>query len=965
MSFNTREQFVEAASSEKITLAHVNARTRLFTWTLDSGAIYKRQTPNFVVGLKQNDTELTQVSTLGSISEGSFFYDVLNSTVYVWNVGDTDPSVEEMIVSYRLFFSTAPIQTSNDLTVTGEDVHYDGRILSTPGYKHKIGIDQKLVSIVGTGNLRLENSDGDMDSIFDKYIWENQSVELYSWNRDLPISEAKIFYRGRITKKDFTVNIINFTIKDSLFDLETNVPQAVFGSGVGVRDAEADHLKRWVYGRVDGLKAQSTDQIGQGYNLTGTVTVENAKKEITQFSGIPAGSGLESKYFFISDENNDYTYWYDYGSSTPPSTPGRELISISIDVGDSASEVDEKTSIKLAQKFNILPNFGYFSTENKDFGEVNDASDVNTGATITKIVDGTNENTLLGVGTIFLSEVSPNDSITIGTQSFTVDSVESDTKIFLSKNPEFTFTGQTAILVPEIPVVTKNREFFVADHACAELTKTVVNALQFNRIIVSDTDGLFAGDFVEFAGGVRREIKNVAPGNIIVLRQNVPSLPAIGSNVVRQPIQQVFVGSEAVNEDDFTLSNTTELTITLDSDTEFNIASQEDINNIELTFTNGSRTVTKTANDVNMTEILSSRDYLRPQDLTYTTFFEILSVTDDTITLRVPFSDPTITDNPTIKRPEYIGDDSVISVNLLGKTVDGTATGDWIRTSAEVVKDMLTEINVTNVDSASFVDVATRETQLISYVIPQSPGNERMKVKAAIDDINKSTRTILTLDEQHRLKYTEGTVALPAEIKKITDDDLINWSITSINGKTFRNAEVRYRHRDIDRFTQASGNNLVTFSSEFVERYIGTDRTDEIDVYLYDEFDANIFSHRHVYYNSLGRSDLELNSDLRLADIEIGDVIDLELDRLYKRFGDPNARQKLCSVVGKTQDGEKVKLFLSDLGNTFNTSAFITDNAQPDFSSSTSADKLIGGYITTNVGIVDNDEDTDKTNLIS
>lgn len=852
MTFSTRDDFVNAAASEKITLAHVNARSRLFTWTLDSGSIYKRVTPNFVVALKKNDTTLTEVSTLGALSAGKWYYDILNSTLYVWNDDSSDPATQEMIVTYKLFFSTVDVQESHDLEDDGDDVHYEGRILSTPGYKHKIGIDQKLVSIVGTGNLRLENSDGYMDTIFDKYVWENQTVELYSWNRQLPISEAKIFYRGRITKKDFTVNIVNFTIKDSLFDLEATVPQSIFGQGSGVRDSDADKLKRWVYGRVDGLKAQSIDQIGEGYVISGTV---------------------------------------------------------------SFSPVDQS---------------------------------------------------LTGVGTSFLSELSPGDKLIVETLEFTIDSITDNTNATLSKTPDYAVNGVTATLKPEIPTTDKNREFFIADHACAEITKTVVNALQFNRIVLNSTEGLFAGDFVEFSGtGERIEIKNIAPGNIIVLRQNVIEKPAVSSTVTRQPVQQVFVGAEAVNADDYTISNTTELTITLDADTEFNIASQENINSVELTFTNASRVVTKTSSDIDLTEIFKPRDYIRPQDLSYTTFYEILSVSFDQLELRTSFSDPTITDNPTAKFPDYIGDDTIVSVNMLGKTVDGTATGDWIRTSSEVVEDLLSEINVTNVDSDSFDDVKERETQLISYTIPKEPTSERVKVKSVIDDISRTTRTVLTLDEQHKLKYTQGTVSLPAEVRKITEGDIVNWKITSVNGKTFRTAEVRYRHRDVDRFSQQTGNNLVTHSSEFVERYIGTDRTDEIDVYLYDEFDANIFAHRHVYYNSLGRSDLELDSDLRLADIEIGDVIDLDLDRLYTRFGDDGSRQKLCSVVGKNQDGSSVKLFLSDLGNTYNTSAFITEDTHPDFSSSDSDDKIIGGYITSSVGIVDDDETTDKTNLIS
>ena len=70
-------------------------------------------------------------------------------------------------------------------------------------------------------------------------------------------------------------------------------------------------------------------------------------------------------------------------------------------------------------------------------------------------------------------------------------------------------------------------------------------------------------------------------------------------------------------------------------------------------------------------------------------------------------------------------------------------------------------------------------------------------------------------------------------------------------------------------------------------------------------------------------------------------------------------------VSGKTVTGQETTLELSDLGNTFNTSSYITPNNAPDWSAATEDEKIIYGYITDNQGIVDNEEDTAGTHLIS
>lgn len=850
MGFQNRSEFIKSQASEKITLVQIEATAPLLEWTLDSGSIYKRQTSYYAIGLKHIQTDLVE-ATSAAVVEGEFFYDPLTSTIYTHIPGGTDPSLDQMIVTYQFHYADAPITASHDLSNTGTHVHYEGRVKSSPGFKHSIGIDQKLTSVIGSGVLKLENTDGGLDNLFDTLFFENRKVRVYSWNRSLNFADAQIIYRGRVTNKTFTESQVEFRVKDSLFDLLQNVPQTAYTDADNVNDDIKGRYKRWIYGRVEGLQLQSIDQIGSGYDLTGTVAA------------------------------------------------------------------------------------------------------------------GTVDGTLTGTGTVFLSETSPGDKITIGTQEFTIESVESDTSLTLDNTPGFAFTLQTATLNPEIPTTNKNRDFFVAGHATANLSTTVVSVIQLNRVQVADTTGFVAGDFVQFATGERIEIKNIDNVNdILVLQQNLILQPSASSAVVRQPVQQIFVEGDTVDSDNFTITNTpTETTINISSTVEFDLARTASFG-FDATFTNGSRSVT-TTDDIDLREILNPRDFIRPTDISFTTFYEILRVEEQEITLRVNFADPNHTGATQGKRPEYIGDNTIISADVLGRTKDNTSSGEWIQTAADAIKDLLTQINVTDINTASFTQAALDNSELISIALPLTPTGSTVQTKTVVDLLSKSVLGALTLDNDLDLQYRILQAELDANATQIRDEDLVSWSIKSTNNDTIRNSLVRYRHKDIDRFSLESGANAVNFSSDFVRDYIGTNRSNELDVYLFNVRSAEIASHRDVYYRSLSRADITIQTDLRLEGVEIGDQLILDFDRLFKRLGDPTSRKKVAIVVGKTVTGQQVTLQLSDLGNIYNRTANITDNAAPDFASTTEDERLTLGFITTSQGIISGDEDTLNTNLIN
>jgi hypothetical protein len=852
VNFTNRQEFVSAQASEKIVLAQLQATGRVLEWQFYTGSVYKKVTRYFVLDLKEEQTPLTKVSSVGSMTPGTFFYDIETSSLYVRTTGSVNPNTVQTIATYQFFFASCNLAAPWSLTTGDAHVLYQGRINDNPGYKHKVGIEQSLTSLVGQGDLVLENTDGGLDEVFDTLLFENQQCTIYSWNRDLPYSDAKLLYRGRVTNKAFNSKTVTFTIKDQIFDLDQKLPQGVFSDLDTVNDNVNGQVKRWVYGKVDGLKAQSIDQIGQGYAITGTVA----------------------------------------------------------------------------------------------------------GNTFTNVIAGT--------GTLFLSELSPNDVITINDVEFNVEHVTDDVTLEVTEIPKFSFSAETVTVVPEIATTTKNREFFVTDHACSKVVREIVQVFSLNRILLDTTEGLYIGDFVEFETSERVAIRQIN-NNVIVLVQNLVTAPTVGSNVTRQPVQSVYVEGKLVVPENYTISNlgapTNELKVTLSQDVEFTLAKSKELG-AALTFTNGSRILT-TTDSVDLRELVSSRDWIRPSAITFTTYYEILSVDEQQIELRVPFADPNHTGEARVKLPDYITDSTVVSVNVIGKTEDGEPEGEWIKTASQAVKDICSEVGLTNFNDQTFEDSAASASQVISLMIPTSQGSQLTSAKDAIDLLNKSTYCCLTLDDDLNLQHRVLKNDVPSEPRIVRDSDVIDWKIKTTNGKNFRNSVINYRFQDYNRITKQGGNSVVTYESEFVRDYVGTNQTATLNCYIYDSDDASIMSHRYTYFNRLGRSDVTISSDLRLEDVAIGDVLQLEFDRLYKRFGDDSTRKKLVLVIGLTKNGEEIVIEATDLNNTFNTSAVITPNDAADYTSASVDERLKYGYITNSQGIVNSEERTANTNLIS
>ena len=130
----TYTEFIEQTTSEKIVLAHIHCKWQAYTFTSHTGNIHQKTMDFFVSDVSQDAASLTLASDKDSVVSGTYFFDPLTNILYVYS---SDIDASDVIVTFKLFFSTAPIQLPHDMD-SGEDVYYEPRIKSTSGISVKI-----------------------------------------------------------------------------------------------------------------------------------------------------------------------------------------------------------------------------------------------------------------------------------------------------------------------------------------------------------------------------------------------------------------------------------------------------------------------------------------------------------------------------------------------------------------------------------------------------------------------------------------------------------------------------------------------------------------------------------------------------------------------------------------------------------------------------------------------------------
>lgn len=828
---STFNEHIQKTRSEKITLCHVEPKRHVMIWNDEGGGVYSRDDSQTIINVEVNGTALTEAAS-AAVSNGEFFYDIIDGTLYVQLTDSSDPSESDVFITYRYFFSNIPINLPYDLN-TGADVFYDGRLNGFSPISYDLDDENIGIAIESNTNISLENTDGYFDELYDVLFWEYRTVRLYQYSSNLPISEKRLVFEGTIEDKQFSQDKISLKCKDFVYQLRQLVGLENFTTSDGtLSDTYLGTSKRRIYGKVEKARCVPIDNIVDGFQLTGTVS---------------ATSG------------------------------------------------------------------------------------------------GT---TLTGTGTSFLDEVSPNDRIKYNLSDddvveFNVVSVDSDTQITTDSSIDVGLSNATLFNNPDAGWRKKNRNWHIAGHKLRTPSTTISEVVANNRIRVADVSDFEPDDRIIVNGSETAVISSIT-ANLLVLNQNLGTPPLVGQTVLKEPVSRAFSGTqEYVIERDFTISNTaTDAVLQFNNLAEFNVARIKTTVG-SFTFTNASRTVS--VSGVNALAILKPRDWIKPDDVTYSTYYEILSVEETSIELRVAFAEVTTTDGANYKNIVSIKDETPVLVNCVGREVSNV----WMKTASDAVRDLITGDANIPVNESSFTQSKIDAPFTLSYIIPKDIGEESITIRDAIDDINTSVFGSVFLNNLLQVSYNVISPQKPQTLDTIEQDEIIGTFKVNSKNEIIRKVKARYRPF-FDAVQEENTSKFYEFTNTFTERAIGSTEDREITLYLFNNVDAETITQRYAYIGSLSRSLVTFTTDLRLTNLSLNDALKINFRRLYKRFGNRD-RVKIGFISKITKSNNSVTVELNDLGNIYNRVANWSPNTANQFSAATNEEKALNGFYVDNV----------------
>ena len=563
--------------------------------------------------------------------------------------------------------------------------------------------------------------------------------------------------------------------------------------------------------------------------------------------------------------------------------------------------------------------------------------------TITLTADST---TVTGSGTSFLSELSPGDEIIYtdilgDEQSVGVKSITSDTDLVLTDSAETTESAIAVTVRPSRPYRFANREQYICGHKLIAPSTTVDSNSDYkNRFDAVDASDFLVGFSVN-VNGTASKIKRIS-GNTITLEQGLPTNPTAGQSVTTTPISNVYYNKKKLFPTrDYTVTNSTFCKLTLTDTAEFNIARTKDVAGTSVTFSNGSRDVTGIGTE--FTEQIKPRDWIKSDDIGYTTWHEVLEVTDNTnLILRVAYAGANNTGDASRKNVELIDDDSIIVCDTLGKENE---SGDWVKSASDIVADLLSLSGITTIDTDEFSTADTEAPFIVAMKVPYGRDDSLPSYRDVISKINQSVFGSLVNNTSLVPTYRVLTPDKPNSMPILEDNDILSFSVSS---KTDLKSDWlgRYAPFDSDKFNLGeSGSSVLEYNSEYVSNVIGLTQREEVDIFLYELADARQILQRYAFFHELSQSVIRIKTKINTIDLSVGDKIQVDFNRLYKRKGDFGSRKKVgvISSIAKRSDG--VELEVSDLGNIFNRAANIADDSSADFTSAPESEKIFNGYI--------------------
>jgi hypothetical protein len=967
MAYSTHDEYIADNASEKVTLAHLHARKRLYGFEVD-GSLVSRTTDNFVNSVSVNGTALTSVASSGAVSDATkYYFDIPNSKLYLY---EFDSATDEVVVEYRLFFSNVPLNLSWDLQDASEEVYYEPRIQSTPKFKSVMTQGKKGNSLIGSGSLKINNNDGFYDAIFDNMFFDNGDCRVYTFNRDLAASEAKIIFRGSITGKDFTTEAITFKVSDSLFKLDSQIPSSVYGSEV--RSADAGRYKRVLYGKVDNVLCQSLDQYGGSIALTGTLSAASGTQHIE-------GTGTS----FLSELSSGDVLTLSDGTKITVNNIKSDTLAITSEIGSSFSgltaviqvakqyhnknrefQVANHAVKKVATTISSITNTSRYVVADPTGFAADDIVFINTEEVEIKRVSG---NTLVlksatqlshsvsdPVTKLDISNIRYGDSGTlVDNDDVTISNLSTGTKITFSANAEknagtFTrikdnfnfYNGRSTIWLGTPAIFT----FTAVANVSASLNGTY--------FIIEDSEGSTTAFWFDSNSVPVSEPAHGADNSVAIFLS--------GDDLTATEVASEVAVAVSVELDYFRVKTDAD-DIILES-TEAQVIASPTVNTSGFSIATDSTGVLPTTNR-NLSEILSPRDIIRLGGSN--TNYEVLQVQPTSITLRTDYAEADTTYYLQYKNVDYIGDVTKVFVDCWGKTDDGTSSGNLLETTAEVVQDILEGVGLSDfIDSAAFTDASVRAPQTVSMVLPSTISGSMPTANSTINKLNKGVFGSLYVNEDLNLGYDVlDTDTSINTLQTISESDVISWSLKNDSFDLTSSVLGHYKFVEYDPEAGASSSLLASYSSEFVEKYIGNTGTVNKDYYLYDTAQAQESVERECLINSLSNSTIQIKGSLNLSQFRLGERVILDFTRLYNLLGS-SSPLRVGVITSLDNTGTRVTLEVEDMGALYSRGGVMSAEATPDFSDATDLEKLTNSFMTDENETIDDLDDTFGINLI-
>lgn len=974
MAINSYDDFINKPASEKITLVHIHAAKRLSNFTTDTG-LYSQVVEQVVVDISNRTTKLVSVNSKSEVTDSSkFFYEFSSSKVYLYAFNsDTD----KIIATFRLFLSNAPINTSWNLEDSGEKVSYDPIIQSIPKFKSQMTQGKKGINLMGFGSIVCDNVGRHFDSIYDKYVFDNKKATIYSYNRELPPSKTKLIFRGRVTGKVYNDDKVTFKVTDDIYALKQKVSGSQYLDDV----IESDRLrfKRHVYGKVDNLQIQSISQAESGIVLAGTLSGTNKSSSVygigTDFiNELSSGdevmiAGLKLTVDIVL---NDKTFTVT--SPLAKSFYNSEAISKPETAYYRSNRTFQVSNHALKEYSTTITNI---LARNRL--EVVDASGFNANDLITiegteakkikrvsgnQIVLTSNYNLVHSVGGVVSTDAITslgysNRGLSLRLDDFTIDNSSAGAFITLSDKAEINAAEEKAL---------KYNFYFRNGHSKVWLGTptifkfdTVANtsgSLLRKYFLIYDEEGdsvayWFTDDVPEGTSTLSEPLHGAGSSYKVKLKARDYTGSEIAEICLSRVLETMDLYTGFSESGSFTLETTQTVPVT------FGTAGDSGF-----TATNLAAGVATNV-DLDLNDIISSRNFIR--DLDSIVEYEVLAADSKMIYLRTPYMGPTTYSNLIYKNVEYVQDDTPVYISCRGKTKDGTPSGDLITTAGDVVSDLIDGAGLGAFkDTASFAKANESAPQLVSLALPFSFKGDMPPIKEVVNRLNASVIGSLFVNQNLDLGYNILDASIDiASLRTITDDDIISWSASGDGFDISKTTIGNYRPLDFDPAKGEESNLQVTYTSSYVEEYVGNDNTSELNLYLYDTDETQEQVERDQLINSLSNTTIKINGSLNLSKYKLGERVVLNLRRLYKAVGG-DERLQVAVITSIDNNGQDVKLELENLGALYSRAAVISaDDSVDDYSTSTSEQKLTTSFVMDDNGLINNSEDTDNTSLIS